>query len=509
MAAWRNWPPRYSGRSVVEQDGRDLVDRTIRSPSSSTQVVRVGAPRPATGRARAACRCARASSAAVRPSAPACAEPLEQPELEARGRRTTSGRSRRGWRPGRRSGRRGPSADCRMARRRASAGDVSCRHGGLQRSAGVPWFWGMMDDRQHAHRTPSRATSTRRSRRSCWPTRTGCYSIALRVPRRPARRRGGRPGRLRPRLPGPRRLPARADPRAPPAAVAGDDRPEPVPQPAPPAHAGRRRAGPARRGRARTRRRDARHEPRGRARRVRADRERLAALLADAPPPAYRVPVVLRHVDDLSYAELAEALGRPEGTVKAQVHRGLARCSRLRRRPAARARGDDRMNHTIPIARRRRARRPRDAPGPGTGVRGDGALVEVGLADRYARRWTRRSARCGSRGTGAACRRWSWRPTRSRPSEPATRPDRPADADRRDPARAGWPTPSRGASPATGGSGSPRPARPHRVRASRSGRRRSRSRAARSGRTAGSPPRSAGRRRSGRSGRRSATTRCR
>ncbi len=53
------------------------------------------------------------------------------------------------------------------------------------------------------------------------------------------------------------------------------------------------------------------------------ERERLAALLA-ALPERYRVPVVLRHVDDLSYAELAEVLGRPEGTLKAQVHRGLA-----------------------------------------------------------------------------------------------------------------------------------------------------------------------------------------
>jgi len=53
------------------------------------------------------------------------------------------------------------------------------------------------------------------------------------------------------------------------------------------------------------------------------DRERLGALLA-ALPDRYRVPVVLRHVDDLSYAELAEVLGRPEGTLKAQVHRGLA-----------------------------------------------------------------------------------------------------------------------------------------------------------------------------------------
>jgi RNA polymerase sigma factor (sigma-70 family) len=52
-------------------------------------------------------------------------------------------------------------------------------------------------------------------------------------------------------------------------------------------------------------------------------RERLAALLAGLPD-RYRIPVVLRHVDDLSYAELAEVLGRPQGTLKAQVHRGLA-----------------------------------------------------------------------------------------------------------------------------------------------------------------------------------------
>ncbi len=41
-------------------------------------------------------------------------------------------------------------------------------------------------------------------------------------------------------------------------------------------------------------------------------------------PPAYRAAVVLRHVDGLSYPEAAIALGRPEGTVKAQVHRGIA-----------------------------------------------------------------------------------------------------------------------------------------------------------------------------------------
>jgi RNA polymerase sigma-70 factor (ECF subfamily) len=40
--------------------------------------------------------------------------------------------------------------------------------------------------------------------------------------------------------------------------------------------------------------------------------------------PSVREAVVLRHVDGLSVAETAAALGRPEGTVKAQVHRGLA-----------------------------------------------------------------------------------------------------------------------------------------------------------------------------------------
>lgn len=40
--------------------------------------------------------------------------------------------------------------------------------------------------------------------------------------------------------------------------------------------------------------------------------------------PSHREAVVLRHVDGLTYPEVALALGRPEGTVKAQVHRGLA-----------------------------------------------------------------------------------------------------------------------------------------------------------------------------------------
>jgi RNA polymerase sigma-70 factor (ECF subfamily) len=49
----------------------------------------------------------------------------------------------------------------------------------------------------------------------------------------------------------------------------------------------------------------------------------LAAALAELPPGP-RAAVVLRHVDGLSVAETAAALGRPEGTVKAQVSRGLA-----------------------------------------------------------------------------------------------------------------------------------------------------------------------------------------
>lgn len=48
----------------------------------------------------------------------------------------------------------------------------------------------------------------------------------------------------------------------------------------------------------------------------------LAARLA-CLPARYRDAVVLRHVQELSYAEVAEALGQPVGTVKANVHRGL------------------------------------------------------------------------------------------------------------------------------------------------------------------------------------------
>ena len=38
-----------------------------------------------------------------------------------------------------------------------------------------------------------------------------------------------------------------------------------------------------------------------------------------------RTAVVLRHVSGLGIAEISEATGRPQGTVKADIHRGLAK----------------------------------------------------------------------------------------------------------------------------------------------------------------------------------------
>jgi len=63
---------------------------------------------------------------------------------------------------------------------------------------------------------------------------------------------------------------------------------------------------------------------------------RLAALLM-ALPDRYRAAVVLRYVEGLSYAELAEVLGQPIGTAKANVHRGL---QKLRAQVSADGRSD-------------------------------------------------------------------------------------------------------------------------------------------------------------------------
>lgn len=56
---------------------------------------------------------------------------------------------------------------------------------------------------------------------------------------------------------------------------------------------------------------------------VRAEEgDRLAASLA-ALPERYRTAVILRHVEGLSYPDLAAVLEQPVGTVKANVHRGI------------------------------------------------------------------------------------------------------------------------------------------------------------------------------------------
>jgi RNA polymerase sigma-70 factor (ECF subfamily) len=58
----------------------------------------------------------------------------------------------------------------------------------------------------------------------------------------------------------------------------------------------------------------------------------LAGLLTELPEH-HRVPVVLRHVAGLSYAEIASVLGCPVGTAKANVARGLDRLRALAAAP--------------------------------------------------------------------------------------------------------------------------------------------------------------------------------
>lgn len=50
-------------------------------------------------------------------------------------------------------------------------------------------------------------------------------------------------------------------------------------------------------------------------------------------PEEQRIAVVLRHVVDLPIAEIAQVLGRPEGTVKSHISRGLRRLRELRPAP--------------------------------------------------------------------------------------------------------------------------------------------------------------------------------
>jgi RNA polymerase sigma-70 factor (ECF subfamily) len=52
-----------------------------------------------------------------------------------------------------------------------------------------------------------------------------------------------------------------------------------------------------------------------------SEEERRSNELIQSLPPHYRVVVVLRHLQDLSYEEIAQALNLPLGTVKARIHR--------------------------------------------------------------------------------------------------------------------------------------------------------------------------------------------
>jgi RNA polymerase sigma-70 factor (ECF subfamily) len=56
----------------------------------------------------------------------------------------------------------------------------------------------------------------------------------------------------------------------------------------------------------------------------RRDDRRMWARLLNSLPQKYRLPVALRHVEGLSYEELAITLDRPVGSVKSDVHRGIA-----------------------------------------------------------------------------------------------------------------------------------------------------------------------------------------
>lgn len=60
----------------------------------------------------------------------------------------------------------------------------------------------------------------------------------------------------------------------------------------------------------------------------------LAGLLALLPEDQ-RVAVVLRHVDDLPVAEIAQVLGCPVGTAKSHISRGLHRLRELHATPAS------------------------------------------------------------------------------------------------------------------------------------------------------------------------------
>ena len=57
---------------------------------------------------------------------------------------------------------------------------------------------------------------------------------------------------------------------------------------------------------------------------ARSEEEARTRVLIDSLPPHYRIVVLLRHQQDLSYEEISETLHLPLGTVKARIHRARA-----------------------------------------------------------------------------------------------------------------------------------------------------------------------------------------
>ena len=57
---------------------------------------------------------------------------------------------------------------------------------------------------------------------------------------------------------------------------------------------------------------------------LRREAARTVHSLVTALPPAFRTAVVLHHLDDLTYDEIARITAQPVGTIKSNVHRGLA-----------------------------------------------------------------------------------------------------------------------------------------------------------------------------------------
>ncbi|MCX6096407.1 MAG: sigma-70 family RNA polymerase sigma factor [Candidatus Bipolaricaulota bacterium] len=55
---------------------------------------------------------------------------------------------------------------------------------------------------------------------------------------------------------------------------------------------------------------------------AREDRQLRVKKALDRLPPGYRMPLVLRYYNDLSYRDIAETLSLPEGTIKTRIHRG-------------------------------------------------------------------------------------------------------------------------------------------------------------------------------------------